>query len=151
MDEPRFPKDVTVSTAPYDFNEALNHEAALILVSDGCPPATRDSLLHIASLGFLLGRHPEITPENPRVLIMILAPAEPTAEENAGGAPDAETQERVLAERTDGLAAQKAALRAACAKSLAAAGWELGERGPILAATAPCEAVAAALSAVLER
>ncbi|MEU6070592.1 hypothetical protein ABZ864_40670 [Streptomyces sp. NPDC047082] len=124
-----------MSTDHYDFNEALNHEAALILVSDGCPPATFDSLLHVTSLGFLLGRHPEITPENPRVLILILAPGE----------------ELALAERPDGLAARKAALRAACAKSLAAAGWELGERGPILAATAPREAVAAALSAVLER
>jgi hypothetical protein len=144
-DEHRFPKDMTVNPLHSAFNEALNHEASLVLVSNGCPPATHDSLLHIASLGFLLGLHPEVTPENPRVLILILAPEPPTA----GAAPTAEARERVLAEHARRWGAQKAELRAACSESLTAAGWAMGERGAILTATAPPEAVSAALCAAL--
>ncbi|MGW1615643.1 hypothetical protein ACWCQZ_40590 [Streptomyces sp. NPDC002285] len=131
------------------FNQALNHEAARVLVSGGCPPATKDALFHVVSLGFQLGIHPEVTLDNPRVLIMILAPRQLTGEEDASAAPDREAQESVLTERAKRLQAEKAELRAACAESLREAGWAIGERGPFMTATAPREAVFAALSAVL--
>ncbi|MDH2391602.1 hypothetical protein QCN29_23045 [Streptomyces sp. HNM0663] len=132
----------------YAFNEALNHEAALVLVSDGCTPATYDSIHAVASLGFALGLDPKVTPDNPRLLVLILEPALLTAEEIASAAPSTEARERVLVERARRLGAQRTELQAACTASLATAGWTVDVQNGILTATAPREAVLAALSAV---
>jgi hypothetical protein len=140
---------VTVHHDRYAFNKALNHEAALVLVSDGCTPATYDSIHAVASLGFALGLDPKVTPDSPRLLVMVLEPALLTTEEIASAAPNAEARERVLVERARRLGAQRAELRAACTASLAAAGWTVEVQNGILAASAPREAVLAALSTVL--
>jgi hypothetical protein len=139
---------VTVHHDRYAFNKALNHEAALVLVSDGCTPATYDSIRAVASLGFAFGLDPKVTSNSPQLRVMILEPAFLTADEIASAALSREAKTRVVVERAKGLAAQRAELRAACTASLAAAGWTVEVQNGTLTATASREAVLAALSAV---
>ncbi|KOU43597.1 hypothetical protein [Streptomyces sp. WM6378] len=136
----------------YAFNKALSHEAALVMVSAGCTPARFDSTHAIVSLGFEVGLDPEVTPSNPQLSVQIVKPSLLTPEEISRAAVSPAARERVLAERARRLGAERADLKAACHASLTAAGWavEAGQVHGSLRASAPPNAISAALSAVLD-
>lgn len=114
----------------YAFNRALNHEAALVLVADGHPPAQYDKQRRLENTGFDMGLLPEITEWNPDPRIIITFPVpEPDPTQT-----DPDTRKQAW----EHLRQEARQLRDGCVRSLAAAGWaiEPGE-GPFLRAAPP--------------
>jgi len=129
----------------YDFNRAINHEAALILVADGHTPAC-DIDGHVIRSGFQMGLDPKTSPSSPDVMVMFMHPMLLTDEEVERARESNEAREGVLTARAQRHAGEARDLLPAYAESLRRAGWtaDIGERAWIVKARAPRSAVEAA-------
>ncbi|MFJ9379300.1 hypothetical protein [Streptomyces sp. NPDC101455] len=104
---------------PYAFCNALNREAARILIAAGHEPARPDG-----ALGFELGLLPELSPEEARVLVMI-PPAWPqlTDEEVRLADEDVPAYNRAVDEHVRCRRERETRLIEACMTTLGNAGW----------------------------